>query len=218
MYKDDFILRHIRLFVQAIAKVLGLIKEGDLGLALETVQVTFRDFLGMAMDDFVSYPDDRMKEFLYFGELTVMGLNKAGLASSMLIHAGLIYRAKGDEEKAVAFIGKAIRLLLEIILSEEENPQMPDFAPTIEDALKEVSLDQLDSDTLIPLSFYFDRQKAFGNAHDAMQIMLARDVRNPDTRDLAKSFYVYLKDESDDVLSAGGINREAIDKALEELK
>ena len=211
-------MRHIRLFVQAIAKALGLIKEGDLGLALETIRVTFMDYLGMSLDDFLAYPDDRMRDFLYFGELTVMGLNKAALAGNMLMNAGIIYRARGDEAKAVACFEKAVRLLLDLTLSEEEDPEMPDFAPTIDEIMKEISLDNLSTDTLMPLSFYYDRKQAFGEAHKVIQALLAHDAGNPDVRDLAESFYVYLSEESAELIVAGGLDRDTIIKSLAEVR
>ncbi len=217
MYRDDFVLRHIRLFIQAIAKVLGLIKDGDLGFALETIRVTFMDYLGMSIDDFLGYPDERMKELLYFGELTVMGLNKAALASNMLVNAGHVYRAKGEDKKAVACFEKSIRLLLEIMLSEEEDPEMPDFTPTIDDILNHVTFDELESETLAPLTFYFDRNQAYGKAHLALQVLLNRAPEDPDTRDLAKSFYVYLLEETDGKLSEGGLSRTEIASALSRL-
>ena len=218
MYRDDFVLRHIRLFVQAIAKILGLVKDGDLSLALETIRVTFMDYLGMSLDDFVAYPDDRMKEFLYFGEMNVMGLNKAALAGNMLVNAGLVYRARGNEERAYECIEKAIRLLLEIMLAEEEDPEMPDFAPTINEILKEVELVKLQNETLVPLSFYFDRQQSYREAHEVVQSLLQRSPEDPDARNLAQSFYVYLADETDETLAQGGISRDVIRQALDILK
>lgn len=218
MYRDDFVLRHIRLFIQAIARVFGLIKEGDLGFALETIRVTFMDYLGMSLEDFLAYPDERMREFLYFGELTVMGLNKAGLAGNMLLNAGLVYRAMGDEGKAVACFEKAVRLLLDLTLSEEEDPEMPDFAPTIDEIVKEVSLEKLAEDTLFPLSFYYDRRRSFRKAHEVIQTLQVAAAGNPDVRDLAESFYVYLLDEPEEELNAGGLTTETVQQALEALR
>ncbi|HUF38617.1 MAG TPA: hypothetical protein VMN57_08845, partial [Anaerolineales bacterium] len=148
MFRDDFILRHIRLFVQAIAKALGLIKEGDLGFALETVRVSFSDLLGMSLDDFLAYPDDRVKDFLYFGELGPMGLNRTAFAAGMLAIAGRIHAAQDRPELSHACFEKALRVLLETVLGDEEEIELPEFAPPIDEILEAVPVQSLNDDLL----------------------------------------------------------------------
>ena len=210
MFQDDFILRHIRLFVLALARVLGLIKQGDLGAALEVVRTSFQDFLGMSLDDFLAYPDDRLKDFLYFGELSVMGLNKVGLASALLLHAGRIYKAKGSEAQSLACFEKTVRLLLDVTLADETDPELPEFSPGLDEILEELTLEQLANDTLMPLAFYFDRTGALGRAHEAIQILLGRSGADPDIRDMARSFYDYVLDLDEESLRSNGLLRDSI--------
>lgn len=195
MFKDDYVLRHIRLFVQTIARILGLIKDGDLNLAQETIELAFADSLGLSLNDFLSYPDERVREFLYFGENEVMGLNRTALASALLLQAGRIFAVQGRREKALACFEKSIRLLLETHLADETDPDMPEFAATIEELLGELALEDLHDETLAPLSFYFDRFGEPWRAHACLQILLARRPADPDLRDMATSFYEYLLDD-----------------------
>ena len=218
MFKDDYVLRHVRLFVQAIARLIGLIKEGDLGFALETIRVSFSDYLGMGLDDFLDYPDERLKDFLYFGELGAMGLNRAAFASALLLQAGRIFDMKGNRDRALLCFEKTLRLLVDVLLAEEEAQEMPPFSPAVEDVLAEVELAELKDATLLPLVFYLERQADLERAHAAVQRLLSRNPGDPDTADMARSFYEYLLDESDEKLAEGRLPRIKVQAALDELK
>ena len=217
MYRDDFILRHIRLFVQAIARVLGLIEKGDLGFALETLRVSFLDLLGMSLDDFLAYPDDRVKEFLYFGELGPMGLNRTAFASSLLVIAARIYAEKSQPEKSLECYEKTLRVLLETTLSEEEAVEFPDFTPPVEEILEAVEISLLKDELVAMLAFYFDRIGDLRRADEAIRLLLERHPDDPDTRDTARSFYEYLLEEEDARLLESGLSREAIHTSVRRL-
>ena len=218
MYKDDFIMRHVRLFVMAIARVLGLIKEGDLGFALETVRVAFQDLLGMSLDDFLAYPEERLRDFLYFGELEVMGLNRTAFAASMLLHAGRIFRAQENEERARACFERALQLLVETTLSAEDEVEMPDFTPPVQELLDEVRLEDLSDSLLTQLAFFFERNRDLKRADAAIQTLIARRPDDPDVRDLARSFYDILLDEDEAELGAAGFSEATIRERMKGLK
>ncbi len=217
MYRDDFILRHIRLFVLAIAKALKLIEDGDSGFALETVRVSFTDLLGMSMDDFLAYPDDRVKEFLYFGELGPMGLNRTAFAASMLVIAGRIHAGMEQKEHSRAHFEKALRVLLETVLSEEDAVEFPDFTPSIEEILAEVQAADLNDDLLSMLAFYFDRIGELDRAHSSIQTLLTRHPNDPDTKEMARSFYEYLLEEDGKRLREHELTLDEIRRALERI-
>lgn len=210
MYRDDFIMRHIRLFVQAIARALGLIKEGDLGFAMETVRVSFADLLGMSLDDFLAYPDDRVKDFLYFGELGPMGLNRAAFAASMLSIAARIQDRTGNGGYARKCIEKALRVLLEATLGEEDPVDMPDFAPAVEEILAEWPIEELGDELVSMLVFHYDRSGDLTGASAAVQALLSRQPADPETRDFARSFYEYLLEGDPARLETGGLAREDV--------
>jgi hypothetical protein len=217
MYRDDFILRHIRLFVLAIAKALKLIQDGDPGFALETVRVSFNDLLGMSMDDFLAYPDDRVKEFLYFGELGPMGLNRMAFAASMLVLAGRIHAGMKQPERSRVHFEKALRVLLETALGEEEAVEFPEFTPSIDEILTEVQIGDLGDDLLAMLAFYFDRIGDVDRAHTSVQALLTRHPNDPDTREMARSFYEYLL-EDDTRLQAHRLTMDEIRRELEKIE
>ncbi len=212
-------MRHIRLFVQAIAKVVGLIKAGDPDFALETIRTTFHDLLGTSLDDFLAFPDDRILDFLTFGEVGQLGMSKAGLAANLLMQAGAAWRLKDQPQEAAACFDKSIRLLLEVHLAEGEGqpPLLPEFAPPLEDILAEVAPAGLSADTLGALVFYFEKQAAYGRADGFLHAMLAKAPTDADTLAFGRSFYEYLLEESDENLETGGLPRPQILAALARL-
>jgi hypothetical protein len=218
MYRDDFILRHIRLFVQAIARVLGLIEDGDPAFALETVRVSFTDLLGMGMDDFLAYPNDRVKEFLYFGELGPMGLNRTAFAASMLALAARIYEEMEKPDMSLACREKALRVLLETVLGDEEVVEFPDFAPSVEEILDAAPIRSYSDEVVAMLAFYFDRSGDLKRADEAIRLMLDRRPLDPDTRDMARSFYEYLLETEAGALEAHGLSLEGVRKEMDRLE
>jgi hypothetical protein len=217
MYQEDYILRHIRLFVQMIARIFGLIKDGDISFALEVVEGAFRDYLGLSMDDFLAYPQDRLLDFLVFGELGTLGVNKAGFAANLLLQAGIAHRMQNHMERSAPCLEKGLGLVLELELSKQGPFEMPEFAPTVEDFLKESSLASFSPDVLGALAFYFEKSGEYARAESVVRVMLEMDPADPEMRAFARSFYEYLLAETDDTLAKGGARRQQLEAALKGL-
>ncbi len=217
MYQQDYILRHIRLFVQMIARVLGLIKDGDPQFALEVIEGAFRDSLGLSLDDFLAYPQDRLLDFLVFGEMDTLGISKAGYASNLLLQAGIAHRMQNRTDRSNACFEKGLGLILELELSEQGPFELPDFAPGVHDFLKESALKDYSSDVQGALAFYFEKTTEYAQAERVVQAMLEAHPTDPEILDFVRSFYEYLLDETDESLLKGGVRRENLVKILKTL-
>jgi hypothetical protein len=67
------------------------------------------------------------------------------------------------------------------------------------------------------LAFYFDRTGELERADRAIRTLMSRRPDDPDTREMARSFYEYLLDADEAVLRAGGLSLEVVRRALAEL-
>ncbi len=208
MFREDFVLRHIRLFVQVIARILGLIEAGDSQAALELVETSFRDYLGMEMDAILPVPDNQLVDFMTFGEMGANALDKCGFAIALLYRAAQLHRAAGRPDQGVLYAKKAFSLFLEVMLAQERSPEMPSYSPALADLLGEVPMESLHEDTLGALMFFYERNGNYDLAEEVLLAMIARDPANGEIRDLGISFYRYLLEESPQALAAGNFSLE----------
>ena len=207
MFRDDYVLRHIRLFVQFLARIFGLIESDDLDLALELLRQAFRDYLGVDMESLLTIPEERLLDFLTFGERGGLGLSKCSFAITLLKQTGEVLRAKGRPDQAQTYLEKSLSLLLETRLAAEEDLDFPDFTPTVDDLLARAGERKLSIDTRATLVFYLEREGQYARAAEILEGMRADQPDNQDVLDLGASFFEYLLDESDAALEKGGLTR-----------
>jgi hypothetical protein len=218
MFRDDYISRQIQIFVQILARILGLTKGREFMDALALLQMTFREQLGTDLNTFLTVPDDRMVDFLTFGQTEVVALTRSGLAVALLQAAAHLYQAQSKEDQGLPYLQKALNLLLEIELAGEEPLELPEFVPTVDDLIEDVDLHRLTLDSRGTLVFYFEREGEYATAEKVLNMMLADRPDDQEIHDLAVSFYEYLLDESDEQLAEGGLPREQVITALEQLR
>ena len=198
MFRDDFISRQIQIFVQILARILGLSKSREFLDARALLEITFREQLGTDIHTFLTTPDDQMVDFLTLGQRTTTALTRCGFAVALLQSAANLYREADKVEQSKPYFQKALSLLLEVELSVEEAPELPEFVPTVEELLEDADLNQLTMDSRGALVFYFEQVNDYAAADNVLNTMLADQPDDPETLALAVSFYEYLLDESDE--------------------
>jgi hypothetical protein len=218
MFRDDFISRQIQIFVQILARIFKLTKGREFLDALALLDMTFRDQLGADLHTFLTVPEDRMVDFLIFGQVEAQGLTRCGFAVALLQSAANLYKEEGRVKQSVLYLQKALNLLLEVELSGEEPPELPAFVPTVDELLDDADLHQLSPDSRGTLVFYFEREGDYATAEKVLNTMLADQPNDQETHALAVSFYAYLLDEIDDQLTQGGLSREHVTVTLAKLR
>ena len=218
MFREDYIIRHIALFGKVLTRILGLSEGRQYTVALNALQLAFRDFLGVDMDHFITFPEDRLIDFLTFGEFGSARMDKCGFAISLLRETGRLYAAQDHSEKSQVYFRKALNLLLEVILSQEETPELPDFTPTVDELVIELDMLSLSTDTKANLMFYYSRVGSYDKAENTLNGILEVDREDMEIVEFGISFYEYLQDEGDETLMAGNLPREKLEASLANLR
>jgi hypothetical protein len=218
MFRDDFISRQIQMIVQILARLLGLSKGREFMDAMALLQMTFKDQLGTDLDTFLTVPDDRMVDFLTFGQVEGVALMHSSIAVALLKATADLYAAQDRKDLGLPYFQKALNLLLEVELGGEEPPMLPEFVPTVEEMIEEVDLHTLTLDSRGTLVFYFEREGRYATAERVLNTMVADQPDDPEIRQLAVSFYEYLLEETDEHLAEGGLPRVAVQQKLENFK
>jgi hypothetical protein len=201
-----------------LARILRLTKGREYLDALAAIEIAFRDQLGTDIDTILTVPNERLLDFMTFGVQSEQALVKTGFAVALLQAAGRVNVEFGKKEQSVPYFEKALGLLLEIELSEEEPPELPEFVTMAEEIIADVALNALSMDTRGALVFYFEREGEFATAEKVLKTMLVDRPDDAEIHELAVSFYEYLLDEDDEQLTEGGLPREQATTALEALK
>jgi len=121
MYREDYLMRMIRQLAEALARIAGLRKAGDLRQALDAVDRLY-DELGIPRElvDVVDTP-------------TLAGMlgrpDKIRAAAMLLWEEGHLYKAKGDPLAAFAKYRRAHELFLE---ARAQDPQAEDDSAILE--------------------------------------------------------------------------------------
>ena len=218
MFRDDFISRQIQIFVQILARILGLSKGREFLDAQALLEITFREQLGTDIHTFLTTPNEQMVDFLTLGQRDTPALTRCGFAIVLLQTAATVYREAGKVEQSQPYLQKALNLLLEVELTVEEAPELPEFVPTVEELIEGADLHQLTMDSRGALVFYYERVEDYTAAENVLHTMLADQPNDQETHALAVSFYEYLLDESDEQLEKGGLPKAQVVNALARLR
>lgn len=218
MFRDDYISRQIQIIVQILARLLGLSKGREFVDAMALLQMTFKDQLGTDLDTFITVPDDRMVDFLTFGQTEAVALMHSSIAIALLKATSDLYETQSRVDLGQPYFQKALNLLLEVELGGEEPPVLPEFVPTVDEMLEGCDLHALTLESRGTLVYYFEREGLYTMAEQVLNTMLADRPDDPEIRQLASSFYEYLLEESDEKLAEGGLPREDVLQKLETYK
>ncbi len=214
MFRDDFISRQITILVQVLARMLKLTKGREFIDALALLEMSFREHLGTDLHTLTTVPDDRVMDFLTFGQMENQRLMRCGIAVALLQATGTLFREQGKNEQGMAYVQKGLNLLLEVELAGEEPPDLPEFVPTVDEMLEGLDVQQLTMESRGTLVFYFEQEGDYATAERVLNTMVADAPDDPETHALALSFYEYLLDETDETLAEGGLSRDHITATL----
>lgn len=109
MYQKDFIMRMIQMIAEVIARILGLIKEGDPEQANLILENAYRDFLKEDASFFRNMPKEKLTDDLLTEHNYTNGHLK--ILSELFFAEGELQFAKGNNESSFAYYEKSLVLL-----------------------------------------------------------------------------------------------------------
>ncbi|GAB4581855.1 MAG: hypothetical protein Fur0022_46070 [Anaerolineales bacterium] len=218
MFREDYISRQIQLIVQILARILGLSKGREFIDARALLEMTFKEQLGTDLETFLTVPDDRVLDYLSFGKTETVAMMHNSMAVALLNAMATLYHEWGKEAQSLPYFQKAVNVLLEVELSGDEPPVLPEFVPTVDEMLEGKDWRQLSLESRGTLVFYFEREGEYVMAEKVLNSMLADRPDDMEVRQLAVSFYEYLMEESDEKLAEGGLPREEVQRKLEKFQ
>ena len=219
--QTDWLVQQISQFARLLAVILGLRKREEYRAAQETIEEAFNTLLDLDPDKLLALSPADLFRRLTIAETAMVGREKVLFAAALLDQAGDIYTAQEQTEKSSACYTQALRLLLNLILTDD-HVSLPNYAPTVEDVLAKVNPETLPLETRHATMLYFEKIGGFGKAEDTLFAMLEAVADDPETTAdiiaIGDMFYERLQQLDDETLIAGNLARSEIDSGINDLR
>ena len=211
MITRDYFMRMIHQLAQVIAKVLKLNEVKQYDNALEEIQRSAKQLLGMDLQLLTSLSDDEHIRLRSLGER--FEVEKCVVTAELLRLIGEVRERQFDEEGKYRSYATSLSLFLELLFRESET--LPrEYFEEIDLLIRKLSSYRLSSELLQKL-FRFN---AIVGRYDAAENILF-DLVQRDSEFGAEGveFYKKLRGKSDEELERGNLPRHEVEEGLAEL-
>jgi hypothetical protein len=204
-------MRMIHQLAQVIAKVLQLSEVKQHAGALEEIQLSSKQLLGMDLRMLTSLSDAEFIRLLSLGER--FEVEKCVVAAELLRLVGEVRERQADEQGTYNSYTTSLSLFLELLFRESEVLPKEYFAE-IDLLIGKLSSYELSSELLQKLFRFYGIVRRYDIAENVLFELVERD---PGFGSDGVKFYERLRTKSDEDLERGNLPRNEIDTGLAEL-
>ena len=210
---EDTLLRMlVAAIAETIARLALLRTAGNYQQALEIIDQNLEELLGLKADLVRQLDDTKIIEMLTTNDFLDVG--RLYHVAEMFRLEGEIQNELGQQEKAKISQVRALNLYLEVGFAvENEFLEADDRIDMLFDSLST----DIPEDTLFSIFDYYEQVGAFDRAETSINLMLQSTGNNTDLLAEKRAFYQRLLLESDDELANGGLDKQEIERKLQEL-
>ena len=212
MITRDYFLRMIQQLAEVLARVLKLSEVKRFDEALEEIQLSSKQLLGMDLRLLTTLSDSEFIRLLSVGDR--FDVEKCVVVAELLRLAGEVKSVEGDEAEQYHCTVTSLSLFLELLLRESET--LPkEYFDKIELLIGDVSVYDLTGELQQKLFRYYE---AVGRYDAAENILF--DLVEHDRTFVAEGvrFYERLRAKRDEELEKGNLPRDEIEASMKDLK
>ncbi len=209
MIRKDYIIRMIERFGMLWAQVVLQLRSGLLGDARATLDIAYKELLGLNLDAVRTRSSGELLARMQFGASPEEGAERTSILTALLQAEGDLANAENDPDRGAFFYQKALDIVLALRLSQTVSP-LTSHAPNVAELAEKLSDYDLPFDTNALLLQFYEQQGAFAQAEDRL-FELAENAGNTDAAaTLGEAFYDRLEQQDDSALAAGNFSRAEI--------
>ncbi len=153
MYQKDYILRHVTLAAQVIARIVGLKKSGQYQQALQQIEGALQEFLGLSAALAAQLSVSELLMICRSGNL--LDKDKALLLATLLKEEADISEAVSQPTETRDAYIKALTIALEA-LADADTTLGREYLPLVEELTTKLREGALDSEVRYELSKYYE--------------------------------------------------------------
>ncbi len=231
MFRQDFIIRMIRTFVNALVLLVRLKKERQPEEARWLISQTWEDLFGLPIETIDSLSEQTLMAMVK--NTTVLNVDTCVMVARLYKETGEIAALEQKEKDRYAFFLKSLNVYLDIALDPSisrktfrlEFKDMQDTVDglvnahhDIEDLAHKLGQYTLPIETQRHLFRYYEKFGYFGRAEDALYDLLEHDRGNAGIVDDGFHFYRRLLQKDDDEHLAGNLPRTEVEEGIRQLE
>lgn len=213
MAREDYLMRVIRQFVQALVHVRALRAGRQDYAALDVIRQTAGQLLDLPETARTTLSLREVVAQLPANELSPASRDKRIALATLLAEAGSIYTAQNRLDDRYACYLQSLHLILGAVLQDPAQP-LPEHAPAVETLAAALASYSLPFATNARLMQYYEQAGAYAKAEDVLYAMRAAEPGNLTTRALGRAFYHRLLRQPDEALRAGNLPRDEVEEGL----
>ncbi len=211
MITRDYFMRMIHQLAQVIAKVLKINEAKQYDNALEEIQLSSKQLLGMDLRLLTSLSETEFIRLLSLGER--FDVEKCVVTAELLRLIGEVREQQADENGSYCSYTTSLSLFLELLFRESEALPKAYF-DEIDVLISKLSTYELSSDLLQKLFRFYGIVGRYDVAENVLFDLVQRD---PGFGAEGVKFYERLRMKSDKELEQGNLPRNEIEAGLAEL-
>jgi hypothetical protein len=214
MLSDDFIIRMIRQATAVLKRIIGLKQAGDYQDALEEIDQTLEQLLGMDREIIKMMDDESIYKILTKEEQ--IDLERLGFIADLYKEEGDILFLQDQKQQGENYYLSSLNYYLKISMNSESLHQK-ELSQKVEEMIQKLGNIGLPNGTLYDLFCYFENNGKYENAENTITVLANNPENKANTRSELISFYKRLLEVEPKVLLSNGMSRKQIENKLKEL-
>jgi len=211
MLSEDYLFRMIMQAAAVMAKIIGLKMAGQYPEALQAIDQTLEQTLGMNAEMVKLLDDDSLYKILTINE--VLDLERLGIIADLFTEEGDILNLQKKKSESNNYYIRSLNYYL--MMSINKDPLQPnELSRKIEEIIQKLANHNLPEKTLFDLFCYYENEGEYAKADNTLSLLAALSNTHADVRSEMISFYKRLLTKSPKELSAGGLNIKQIRQKL----
>ena len=212
MLSDDYLLRMIQQGSIVLSRIIGLKKTGDFQEALQEIDQSLEQVLGINKEIIRNMDDESIYKILTKDEQ--IDINRLGIIADLYKEEADIVGDQGQPECHNYYLRSLNYYLLKY--SNEEPSQQIETMNKINSIVEIIGSKELPSETLFNLFCYYENRTEYTNAENMLKALALLPEANNYVREETISFYKRLLSLDPEKLAASGLNLEQIQSKLKE--
>jgi hypothetical protein len=214
MLSEDYFVRQIMQFVSVIAKVAGLKMSGQYQVALEVIDQSLGELLGINADMANLLDDESLYKSLTINK--VIDLERLRIVAELFKEKGDILNLQKHKLESNNSYLRSLNYYL-LINSNKQPSQSYDLTQKINELILKLVNYDLPEKTILDLFCFYENEGEYAKAENILTILINRPKGKIVLREEMISFYQRLLLKSQKELSAGGMNKKQIRIKLKDL-
>ena len=215
MFSEDYLIRMIGQATAVFARIIGLKSAGQYQEALQVIDQTLEQLLGMDAETIKLLDDESL--FIILMKNEALDLEKLGFIADLFKEEGDIQKLQDQNNESINCYIRSLNYYL-MISSNSETSRPNELSRKIDELIQKLDTYTFEEKTLLNLFCYYENLGEFAKADHILSKLAARNDAKVNVVDEMKSFYQRLIEKSPKELAAGGMSRTQIRNKLKELE